>query len=126
MTTSIQSQPRMYWRLRAVMMERNVTSIAALRRKLSNHYPFISEVQLGRIVGHMPERMNMALLIALCRTLECSPHDLMHWGTSPPPTPTGKTPRPRSPRQALTQEEIERLRGPSFRVFSNVTDEKVS
>lgn len=123
MTTPTQSRPRVYWRLRAIMAERNVASIAALRRKLSDHYPIISDVQLGRIVSHLPERMNMSLLVALCHALDCSPHDLLYWGTSPPSLPAANTSRPSAPRPVPTQQAIERLRGPSFKVFSNITDE---
>lgn len=110
--------PRVYWRLREVMTERGVRSVAALRRLLKDHYPFISEVQLGRVVGQLPERLNMALLIALCHALECSPGDLLYWGASEQPVSTDKPNRaPKSPRK-LPPEEIARLKGPAFTVFA--------
>jgi len=110
--------PRVYWRLREVMAERGVPSVAALRRRLKDHYPFISEVQLGRVVGQLPERLNMALLIALCHALECTPSDLLHWGTCAPPLPTDKPARARKPPRELPPEEIARLKGPAFTVFA--------
>lgn len=110
--------PQVYWRLREVMTERGVPSVAALRRRLKDHYPFISEVQLGRIVGQLPERLNMALLIALCHALECSPSDLLYWGACSQPVSTGRpNRRPKSPRE-LPAEEIARLKGPVFTVFA--------
>lgn len=107
--------PRVHWRLREVMAERDVASVAALRRRLKDHYPFISEVQLGRVVSHLPERMNMPLLVALCHALECTPSDLMHWGATPFVKPENV---PRAPKAAPTPEAIARLKGPAFKVFT--------
>lgn len=115
--------PRVYWQLREVMAERGVPSVAALRRLLKDHYPLISEVQLGRVVGQLPERLNMGLLIALCHALECTPSDLLHWGTCAPPLPTDKPVRARKPPRDLPPDEIARLKGPAFTVFALPTKE---
>lgn len=117
MTDAAQSLPDVHWRLREVMDERGVRSVAALRRLLNDHYPFISEVQLGRVVSRLPERMNMPLFIALCRALECTPSDLMHWGTSAVVEP-GNAPRAPKTERAPSPEEIARLKGPAFKVFT--------
>jgi len=122
MSTPDSPLPYVHWRLRDVMKERGIASVAALRRSLVGHYPFISDVQLGRIVNHLPERMNMPLLEALCHALECSPSDLMHWGTSAP-TPSTTDPRD-APARATTPspEIIDRLKGPAFSVFSRTSE----
>ncbi|MGN7918764.1 helix-turn-helix domain-containing protein [Lysobacter sp. 22409] len=110
--------PRVHWRLRDVMAERGVPSVAALRRRLKDYYPFISDVQLGRVVNHLPERMNMPLLIALCHALECTPVDLMHWGTCAPAAPCDKPASFRKAAPELSPEDIARLKGPAFKVFA--------
>ncbi|WP_082576373.1 helix-turn-helix transcriptional regulator [Lysobacter sp. Root604] len=120
------SLPRVFWRLREVMTERGVPSVAALRRLLKNHYPFISEVQLGRVVNHVPERMNMALLIALCHALECTPSDLLHWGTCVPASPNDKPTRAHKPAREPSMEDIARLKGPAFTVFTSERKENAS
>ena len=125
MTASLEPL-QVHWQLQAVMKQRGVTSIAALRRKLDGHYPFISEVQLGRIVKQLPERMNMPLLAALCHALDCEPNDLLYWGTSPPPTSFSGTQRKAMPASSPSQETIERLRGPAFRVFSRPKEDGLS
>lgn len=126
MTDASPTLPRVHWRLREVMTERGVPSVAALRRHLKDHYPFISDVQLGRVVNHLPERMNMPLLVALCHALECAPSDLMHWGTSALATSRDTPVRTPKAVSAPSPEEIARLRGPAFKVFMLPSEEATS
>ena len=108
--------PRFHWRLRDVMSERGVLSIAGLQRRLLDHYPAISQVQLSRIAQDLPARLNVPLLAALCHALECAPTDLLHWSVDPP-TKDAVNPRQPRARPEPTVDDITRLLGPSYTVL---------
>lgn len=87
------------WRIRPIMVEREIYTVRELHRRLNKHgYP-ISEVQLGRVRKSLPKLLDTALLDALCHVLEVSPGDLLvRKGDgayrAPPRAETKATPQP--------------------------------
>lgn len=69
--------PRLIWRLRVMMAERDIRTTTDLRRRLQAAGVTISSQQLGRIVNDLPDRLNTELLGALLDVLDCEPGDLL-------------------------------------------------
>lgn len=70
-------RPRLAWRLRVMMAERDIRSVSELCRRLSVHGVTMSSQQMGRIVNAMPARLNTELFAALLAVLDCAPNDLL-------------------------------------------------
>lgn len=68
---------RFTWRLEERMHERGIHQITALQRQLQAHGIDLSSSQIHRLVTGTPERLNLEVLAALCRVLDCSPAELI-------------------------------------------------
>jgi DNA-binding Xre family transcriptional regulator len=96
---SRQARPRVLWRLRVLMAERDIRTTRELRRRLESFGVTISEPQLGRIVKGLPRQLNTEHLSALCEVLDATPGDLLQipgrtQPTSYPRVPAGPTVTP--------------------------------
>lgn len=65
------------WHLRRLMADRNMFSTTDLIPHLAERGIELSAVQVYRLVAQTPERLNVAVLVALCDVLACSPADLI-------------------------------------------------
>lgn len=74
---------RFDWRLEQLMHERGIHQATALQRQLAEHGIDLSSSQVHRLVTETPERLNLAVLAALCTILVCSPGDLIHVHAAP-------------------------------------------
>ena len=104
------------WHLKARMSLCGIGTIAALRDALAAKGISLSKVQVGRMVRHLPQRVDTLHLAALCDILHCSIGDLMSVAvapapakeTAPAPLSTVPSETPRPPRlQTLSPEERE-------------------
>ncbi|MFQ6310089.1 helix-turn-helix domain-containing protein [Lysobacter capsici] len=103
------------WSLRGRMKQARIASVAELHRRLGTDRVLISQVQLGRLVQEVPTRLNLSVLAALCRVLDCAPGDLLHWRTCADSTaPTRRRPR----RKVLSSDDMQRMIGPRFHLRS--------
>jgi DNA-binding Xre family transcriptional regulator len=65
------------WRLRLRMAERGMFTSKPLVRLLAEHGIALSESQVWRLVTGKPERLNLHVLVVLCKILDCTPNDLI-------------------------------------------------
>lgn len=65
------------WRIRPLMVEREIYTVRELHRRLQAVGYTISEVQLGRVRKALPKLLDTQLLAALCNVLAVSPGDLL-------------------------------------------------
>lgn len=68
---------RFEWRLSQVMHEHGIHSITELQRTLEEEGITLSSSQMHRLATQTPERLNLAVLSALCDILSCTPNDLI-------------------------------------------------
>lgn len=59
------------------MAERDIRSVRALRKRLTDFGVSISEPQLGRIANALPKMLSTPLLAALCAALDTTPGELL-------------------------------------------------
>lgn len=112
-------RPELQWTLRARMQHAGIASIAELHRRLDAERVLISQVQLGRLVQAIPTRLNIPVLEALCRVLQCAPGDLLCWNApAPPALLDSERPSKRTRQPAYTSEQIQGLVGPRFKLHS--------
>lgn len=93
------------WHLRRLMAERGMFATTALVPCLAQRGIELSREQVYRLVTGTPERLNLAVLVALCDILDCRADDLIAPVTSavknarvPAVTPASRRPRPRRAR----------------------------
>ncbi|MFT3851355.1 MAG: helix-turn-helix transcriptional regulator [Ilumatobacteraceae bacterium] len=65
------------WHLRELMAARGMWKTTDLVGPLAERGVVLSREQVYRLVTAQPERLNMAVLAALCDILGCSPNDLI-------------------------------------------------
>lgn len=65
------------WRLRLLLAERGIFSSKPLVALLAEHGIRLSDSQVWRMVTGKPERLNLQVLVALCKILDCTPNDLI-------------------------------------------------
>lgn len=65
------------WLLRERMAERGLWKTTELAPLLAVRGINLSATQVYRLVTHQPERLSLAVLVALCDALECTPNDLI-------------------------------------------------
>ena len=65
------------WRLRLRMAERGIVTSKPLVGLLAEHGIALSESQVWRLVTGKPERLNLHVLVVLCKILYCTPNDLI-------------------------------------------------
>lgn len=70
------------WSLRSVMADRGMFQTTDMQRALAAEGVQLSREQVYRIVTRPPARLNIELLIALCRVLDCTPNDLINVSNS--------------------------------------------
>lgn len=65
------------WRLRLLLAERGIFASKPLVPLLAEHGIRLSESQVWRLVTGKPERLNLHVLVVLCKILDCTPSDLI-------------------------------------------------
>ncbi len=65
------------WRLRLLLAERGIFASKPLVPLLAEHGIRLSESQVWRLVTGKPERLNLHVLVVLCKILGCNPNDLI-------------------------------------------------
>src|SRR5215216_4505407 len=65
------------WKLRLLMAERGIFNSKPLVALLAEHGIRPSDSQVWRMVTGKPERLNLQVLVALCKILDCTPNDLI-------------------------------------------------
>lgn len=91
------------WHLRRRMADRGLFQTTELVPLLAERGVRLSREQVYRLASGVPQRLNLAVLAALCDILECQPGDLIecysgnHTARSDAVTPSEK-PRPRRAR----------------------------
>ena len=65
------------WMLRERMAERDLWKSTELAPLLAERGIYLSSTQVYRLVAHQPERLSLAVLVALCDALGCTPSDLI-------------------------------------------------
>jgi len=95
------------WNLRPLMAQRGMYATTDLDPLLRERGVILSSTQVYRLVTGKPERLNVALLVALCDALGCEAGDLIRplvvstarrkkatgtAGSTPPRRPTGNRP----------------------------------
>lgn len=88
-----------HWHLRRLMAEADMFATSDLVPLLAERGVRLSREQVYRLVAHVPERLSLATLAALCDILGCGPSDLVE---------PYRAQRTRSPRKADTSGEIPR------------------
>ncbi|HET9247344.1 MAG TPA: helix-turn-helix transcriptional regulator [Xanthobacteraceae bacterium] len=73
------------WHLRRLMADRGMYATTKLGPHLAKRGIELSREQIYRLVTGTPERLNLAVLVALCDILDCQPGDLIE-----PVTPAAK------------------------------------
>lgn len=69
------------WHLRRLMADRGMFATTELVPLLAARGIVLSREQVYRLVTGIPERLNLAVLVALCDILDCRPDDLIEPGT---------------------------------------------
>ncbi|WP_425953247.1 helix-turn-helix domain-containing protein [Ralstonia pseudosolanacearum] len=69
-------EPSLRLRVRSCMEKRNIRSVAALNRKLREAGVEISHQQLSRVVNNETQHLNIPLLNAMVRVLQCRVDEL--------------------------------------------------
>jgi DNA-binding Xre family transcriptional regulator len=92
------------WHLRRLMADRGMFATTELVPHLAKRGVELSREQVYRLVTRTPERLNLAVLVALCDILDCRADDLIEPVTlaaknTTTPADTSASPRPR-PRRA--------------------------
>jgi DNA-binding Xre family transcriptional regulator len=92
-----------HWHLRRLMAEADMFATSDLVPLLAERGVRLSREQVYRLVAHVPERLSLATLAALCDILGCGPSDLVEPYRAQPPRParrtgTGADPVPRPTR----------------------------
>ncbi|VTU41901.1 hypothetical protein H6P1_00782 (plasmid) [Variovorax sp. PBL-H6] len=80
------------WRLHTVMSERGIRTATELSRRLEPYAVGLTRKQLTRIVAGLPSKLNVKLLGALMRELDCDAHELLRLeptGAPPAAGPAG-------------------------------------
>jgi DNA-binding Xre family transcriptional regulator len=65
------------WQLRQVMAAAGMFQTTDLIEPLREQGVQLSREQVYRLVSRTPERLNVEVLAALCRILDCTPNDLI-------------------------------------------------
>jgi DNA-binding Xre family transcriptional regulator len=65
------------WQLRQVMATAGMFQTTDLIEPLREQGVHLSREQIYRLVSKTPERLNIEVLAALCRILDCTPNDLI-------------------------------------------------
>jgi DNA-binding Xre family transcriptional regulator len=65
------------WHLRRLMADRGMYATTKLGPHLAKRGITLSREQIYRLVTGTPERLNLAVLVALCDILDCQPGDLI-------------------------------------------------
>ena len=65
------------WHLRMRMAERGMFATSDLVPLLAERGVVLSREQVYRLVAKVPERLSLAVLAALCDTLDCGPSELI-------------------------------------------------
>ena len=65
------------WHLRLLMAQRELFATSDLVPLLASRGIRLSREQVYRLVAHTPQRLNLAVLAALCDIFECGPGDLV-------------------------------------------------
>ena len=66
-----------HWHLRRLMAEAGMFATSDLVPLLAERGVRLSREQVYRLVAHVPERLSLATLAALCDILGCGPSDLV-------------------------------------------------
>jgi DNA-binding Xre family transcriptional regulator len=82
------------WHLRRLMAERGMYATTELVPLLAERGIGLSREQVYRLVVHVPERLSLATLAALCDILDCQPGDLVEPVTQARPAGKPRSPRP--------------------------------
>ncbi|MCA1682253.1 MAG: helix-turn-helix transcriptional regulator [Actinobacteria bacterium] len=93
------------WHLRRLMAERGMFATTELVPHLAGRGIELSREQVYRLVTRTPERLNLAVLVALCDILGCRADDLIEPvapagknARTPGATPAAQRPQPRRAR----------------------------
>jgi DNA-binding Xre family transcriptional regulator len=93
------------WHLRRLMADRGMFATTELVPHLAQRGVELSREQVYRLVTGTPERLNLAVLVALCDILDCRADDLIEPlipaaknARTPVATPASQRPRPRRAR----------------------------
>jgi DNA-binding Xre family transcriptional regulator len=70
------------WHLRRLMADRGMFATTELVPLLADRGIALSREQVYRLVARTPERLNLAVLVALCDILDCQAGDLIEPVTS--------------------------------------------
>jgi DNA-binding Xre family transcriptional regulator len=81
------AKPGYRWHLRRVMAERGMFATTELIGPLAERGARLSREQVYRLVTGVPERLNLAVLAALCDILDCTASDLFEPAARPAPAP---------------------------------------
>lgn len=65
------------WKLRQIMAASGMFNTTDLIKPLRDQGVQLSREQIYRLVTKTPERLNVEVLAALCRILDCTPNDLI-------------------------------------------------
>ncbi|MEV4394785.1 helix-turn-helix transcriptional regulator [Nonomuraea sp. NPDC049607] len=82
------------WRLRETMAAHGMFNATDLAQPLADRGITLSSVQIWRLVTHIPERLSLPVLAALCDIFDCTPADLIATkaeNAAPRRTATGDT-----------------------------------
>lgn len=71
------------WHLRQVMATRGIFQTTDLVPLLAERGVHLSREQVYRLVTGTPQKLNMAVFVALCDILDCGPQDLIEVVTAP-------------------------------------------
>jgi DNA-binding Xre family transcriptional regulator len=66
-----------HWHLRRLMAERGMFATTELIPLLAERGVALSREQVYRLVVRVPQRLNLAVLAALCDILDCAPGELV-------------------------------------------------
>jgi DNA-binding Xre family transcriptional regulator len=89
------------WHLRRLMAERGMFATTELVPLLAEREITLSREQVYRMVVRTPERLNLAVLVALCDILDCQPGDLIEPVTPAAAKPASQPVRPQTPATQL-------------------------
>lgn len=77
MPTTPTSDAPITWKLRQIMATSGMFNTTDLIEPLRDQGVQLSREQIYRLVTKTPERLNVEVLAALCRILDCTPSDLI-------------------------------------------------
>lgn len=99
------------WRLRVLMAEQGMFKAADLAPRLAEHGIKLSDSQVWRMVTGRPERLNLRVLVVLCKILDCEPGELI--ASTEAPVPSAKEPASSAAIDRDLRPKRVRLRRPS-------------